>query len=79
MASLPDLAADDNREVKQATDDRAIQSFNIQFPVEIWAMIVREVCDPLTEEEMLCYAESFLRSIRFINTCSRQLTFYALV
>lgn len=27
--------------------------FNIQCPVEIWGMIIRDACDPLTEAEML--------------------------
>ncbi|KZS91892.1 hypothetical protein SISNIDRAFT_487202 [Sistotremastrum niveocremeum HHB9708] len=43
-------------------EHRAVQPFNIQFPNEIWSLVISEACDPLSEKEMLEAVEHYLRN-----------------
>lgn len=49
-------------------EHRAVQPFNIQFPNEIWSLVISEACDPLSEKEMLEAVEHYLRSISSSST-----------
>ncbi|KZS86840.1 hypothetical protein SISNIDRAFT_491575 [Sistotremastrum niveocremeum HHB9708] len=57
MAILAESIQSEAKNVDQGVN----QIFHIQFPVEIWTAVIKEVCDPLTTDEMLAAVENHTR------------------